>query len=268
MRAEGYRDDTATVVFPRGRASTRDFVLKLASAPLPEVNPSDRVLRGRVTDTDGAPLSFPNIQLNGNTRIIADDSGRFTIPAPGGRIWLLVRRIGFDPAELRLESMPDTVVRIAMRPLATVLPEQRITGRAALVSLDLHGFYQRTKEYERGGYRGYFVTPEELELRRPNNLTAAVHYIPGVRSRPIPRSMDTWQNQRIEDVARCPMTVYLDRIRIQPAMRGGQMEDERVNLIVLPTHIGAIEVYPGQIGGPPQYPAMPKTCGVVLVWTK
>jgi hypothetical protein len=268
LRAQGYHDDSATVVFPRGGATSRDFVLKLSSTALPEVNPSDRVLRGRVTDTEGAPLSFANIQLNGGSRFISDDSGRFTVPHKAGRMWLLVRRIGFDPAELRLESMPDTAVRITMAALPTALPEQRVTGRAALVPLDLHGFYQRTKEYERGAWRGYFVTPEELELRRPNNLTAAVQYIPGVRVRPIPKTLDLWQNQRIEDMSRCPMTVYLDRIRIQPTMRRGQVVDEQVNLIALPTHLAGIEVYPGKVGAPPAYPAAPMTCGVVLVWTK
>jgi hypothetical protein len=37
-----------------------------------------------------------------------------------------------------------------MNALAVALPEQRITGRAAFVSLDLNRFYRRMKENERG----------------------------------------------------------------------------------------------------------------------
>ena len=270
LQATGFREEKVDVVLPRGRAVARDFVLVSEATPLPEVNPSDRVLRGRVTDTDGAPLSFVNVQLNGGTRIVADDSGRFTIPRAGsGRIWLLARRIGFDPAELRLGTMPDTAVRITMTPLATVLPAMRVTGRAAVVSLDLHGFYDRMRDVDRGINRGYFVTPEELELRRPINLTAAVQYAPFVRIRPIPGvQLPGWQDMRIEDTQHCPLTVYMDRIRIQPTRERGRVKDERVNLLALPTHLGGIEIYPRYFGAPPAYPAVDGTCGVVLVWTK
>jgi hypothetical protein len=268
LRAPRYRGDTASVVLARGKALQREFTLESEDAPRPEANPGDRTLRGRITDTDGAPLSFANIQLNGGTRFIADDSGRFTIPIGSQRLWLLVRRIGFDPAELRLESMPDTAVRISMTPLATALPETRVIGRAAIVSLDLHGFYQRMRDVERGANRGHFITPEELELRRPNNLTSAVQYVPTVRIRPIPGTIPVWQNMRVEDSNKCPMTVYMDRMRIQPTTRGGRRVDEQVNLLALPTHIAGIEVYPRSLGAPPEYRPVEGTCGVVLVWTK
>jgi hypothetical protein len=79
IKAIGFRDDTASVVLRRGRPVVRDFVLVSEQTPLPEVNPSDRVLRGRVTTTDGEPISYANVQINGGHRFVSDDSGRFNL---------------------------------------------------------------------------------------------------------------------------------------------------------------------------------------------
>jgi len=41
-----------------------------------------------------------------------------------------------------------------------------------------------------------------------------------------------------------------------------------VNVLVLPTHAAAMEIYPRAINAPPQYQPNNGTCGVVLIWTK
>ncbi len=290
MRAAGYREDSGAVTLPRRGGVSREFrLVSEASAP-PEVNPSDRILRGRVTDTEGAPLSYASIQLNGGRRFIADDSGRFTMPSPTGRFSLLVRRIGFSPEELKITAAPDTAIRVRMTAFATSLPEQRITGRAAFVSLDLHGFYRRMRDAERGVNHGYFMTPEDFEFRKPHQITQMAEGRPAVflkrniqdprkdllvgapckpRTEPDPTCVPIGPppiNQSVARVFRCVMTVYLDRVRI--VGRFGSGPDDFVNEMVVPSSVAAMEIYPRGTGAPPEFQPMNGSCGVVLIWTK
>jgi hypothetical protein len=284
ITAGGYRADTATIVLPRSGAIAREFVLVSSNAPLPVANPSDRVLAGAVTDTEGTPLAYATIQVNGGRPFVSDDTGRFRIPVDvSGSFSLLVRRIGYSRTQLKLAAMPDTAVHVRMEALATPLPETRVTARSPFASLDIHGFYRRMQDVEKGINRGYFVTPEDLEQRRPTLVTSAVEHLPNVRVRlptagSYPRNPNARANRengppsqwtrRIEDGQGCPMTVYLDRVKIQPYNRGGQITDEFIDAVIQPTTVAAIEVYPTQLGSPPEFPPAAFTCGVVLLWTK
>lgn len=284
LKAAGFRDAATSVVLSRGRTTLREFVMVPDAAPLPEVNPSDQVLRGRVTMPDGEPVSYANVQLNGGRRYVADDSGRFTIPVSiSKQSTLLFRRIGFEPTEVKLSAMPDTAIRVHMTPAARTLSGQVITGRAPFARLELGGFYDRMAEVEKGARVGWFVTPEELELRKPQNVTDAVRHFPNIRLSPIDDGKVvmvgglpmTWSDGmplarkfRIEDTDGCPLTVFLDRQRIQPSVVGLEKVDEEINSIVQPHAVAGIEVYPRVSGAPPGYVAAGGTCGVVLIWTK
>jgi len=287
MRAAGYRGDSGAVTLPRRGGVSREFRLVTEASAPPEVNPSDRVLRGRVTDTEGAPLSYASVQLNGGRRFLADDSGRFTMPSPSGRFSLLVRRIGFSPEELKIDEAPDTAIRVRMTAFATSLPEQRITGRAAFVSLDLNGFYRRMRDAERGVNHGYFMTPEDFEFRKPHEITQMVEGLPAVflkrdqgnprkyvlvgapckpRTEPDPTCVRIGSEIGSASIFRCVMTVYLDRVRIV-GMVGGR-PDDFVNEMVVPSSVAAMEVYPRGTGAPPEFQPMNGNCGVVLIWTR
>ena len=291
MRAAGYRGDSGAVTLPRRGGVSREFTLVTEASAPPEVNPSDRVLRGRVTDTEGAPLSYASVQLNGGRRFLADDSGRFTMPSPTGRFSLLIRRIGFSPEELKIDAAPDTAIRVRMTAFATSLPEQRITGRAAFVSLDLNGFYRRMRDAERGVNHGYFMTPEDFEFRKPYEITQMVEGLPAVvvrkagngnpklqilvgapckpRTDPDPaciRIGSDMEGASSARIFRCVMTVYLDRVRIVGGVGGGT--DDFINQMVVPSSVAAMEVYPRGNGAPPEFQSMNGSCGVVLIWTK
>ena len=73
---------------------------------------------------------------------------------------------------------------------------------------------------------------------------------------------------RIEDESGCPLTVFLDRVRIQPSIVKLEPVDEEVNSLVQPNSVSGIEVYVGKSGGPPEFPVYDRTCGVVVIWTK
>jgi carboxypeptidase family protein len=265
LRAPGFREDSASIVLPRGGVVVvvRDFVLMSEVAELPEPNPSDRVLRGRVTDTELAPLAYANLQVNFGRRYLTDDSGRFTIPVPSTKQFsIFVRRIGFEPEEVKFDSLPSANVRFQLRAVARVLPEQRVTGRAAYVSLDMGGFYRRMQDSERGINRGYFITPEDLDARKPPFLTQMAEGFPSIR---LKRGL-TPRTDVILGRLGCKMTVYLDRVRIVGKLSG--RNDDLVNEMAPVTHVAAMEIYPSAVGAPPEYQPLNGTCGVVLIWTK
>ena len=166
--ATGYRADTASIALGR-RPVERDFTLVRDNAPDPERNPSASVLRGRVFDDAGQPLSYANIQVNFGRRFVSDDSGRFQVPyTVSGGATILVRRIGFEPAEVMFAAMPDTALRVQLKAIPVQLKGVVVTGASAYRSLDTYGFYRRMQDAERGINHGYFITPEDLERRKPN----------------------------------------------------------------------------------------------------
>ena len=149
-----------------------------------------------------------------------------------------------------------------MRPIPLELKAITVTaGGSAFISLDLSGFYQRLKDSERGFTRGHYITPEDIAFRKPHLVTQLIEGIPSVRIKHSPNA----RGDRIEGTNGCPMTVYLDRVRIVGKLNG---RDDLVNEIVQITHVAAIEVYSRPLAAPPEYQALNGTCGVVLIWTK
>jgi hypothetical protein len=234
-----------------------------AQQPTPEANPSESVLRGRVVDVTGTPLSYANVQINySGRRYLADDSGRFQLPYEGtGSRTVVVRRIGFEPAEIRLSARPDTALRVVLVPIPTQLKEVTVEAASAYRSLDIHGFYGRMKDGERGINHGWFFTPEDIARRNPSWITQMADGLPTVR---VSRGR-TPTYDRILGSRNCSMTVYLDNIRLTGKLGG---RDDLVNELVAVTHVAALEIYPRAVGAPPQYQPLNGTCGVVLIWTK
>ena len=280
LQAAGFRDDAAAVVLARGKAVSRDFIMVAETIALPEANRSDRVLRGRITTVEGEPVGYANLTTNGGRRFVTDDSGRFSAPFNAVPLKIIVRRIGFEPTEIRLADLPDTTVRIQMKGVATTLETQIVTVRSPFVRLDLGGFYRRMADVERGARVGYFVTPEDLALRNPVNVTDAVEQFPNIRLAPIDDGQrDAFglnhgdgvpqaRKFRIEDSSGCPLTVYLDRVRIQPRRLGLPFQDEEINAVVQPQAVAGIEVYPRDVMAPSEFPVAGGTCGVVLIWSR
>ena len=284
LQARGYRDETATVVLSRGRPVIRDFALVSESTPEPELS-SDRVLKLRVTTTDGESIAYANLQVNGGRRYVSSDSGLLNVPVTfASPATLLVRRIGFEPTEVRLADFPDTTIRVPMKPVATTLETQLITVRSPFVRLDLGGFYKRMAETQNGALVAYFMTPEDLALRKPSNVTDAVEHFPNIRLAPIDDGligkdgmahadgMMSRRKFRIEDRNGCPFTVYVDRVRVQPIISSNRVIEEEINSLLNVTSVAGIEVYPRLAGVPPEFPPVNAvsvtSCGVIVIWTK
>jgi hypothetical protein len=175
---------------------------------------------------------------------------------------LLLFRIGFEPAEAGIPAGSDTAIRIAMTPLAVRLSAVQVLGTQMSSKLELRGFYDRMRDVERGINRGYFITPEDLERRKPNFITQMLEGYPSIR-------VDAMHGQHfavLRGTGNCPMTVYLDGVRIIGKLN--PRAEEPVNLVVKPNEIAGAEIYPRGVGAPPQYQELNGSCGIVLIWTR
>jgi hypothetical protein len=77
-------------------------------------------------------------------------------------------------------------------------------------------------------------------------------------------------NSRKIGNALCPMTIYVDRVRLSPLAAGPYGRDNApvdINSYVTLRDVAGIEVYT-RTNMPAEYMLLNGTCGVVLIWTK
>ena len=220
-------------------------------------------LSGIVRDERGQPMANARLSVWGTaSETTSDARGRFTLgDLPGGTQTVDVRAIGFQPVErmVALSASEPATLDVALRDRVTELAGVNV--RATATRARLKSFYERMRDSERGINRGYFITEEEIERRKPAFLTQLFENYPTVRPLKTGHPLD----DVIVGTNRCVMTVYLDNIRIVRTLNG---TDEKVNRLVSPGHVAAIEIYPRSVTTPPQYQPLNGTCGVVLIWTK
>jgi hypothetical protein len=237
---------------------------------------------GRVIDGDRMPIAHANVFAGRQGRIASDDSGGFVARVPTGSVRLEVRRLGYRPAVTELNAVGDTAIEIVMLQVAHGLPEERVTA-SAIDHLSRRGFYDRMRDGDRGLVTGYFITPEDIEARRPMRASQLLERVPGVKllatggSNVIPVGMND-----------CAMTVYLDGARLLLANQGAGKGSEGMSMQrlregrregkVIPegsfdaligvTSVTGIEIYPRGTRAPAIYQQLNGTCGIIVVWTK
>jgi hypothetical protein len=225
-------------------------------------DPNRRIVSGRVADSSGTALPYVNVMM-GSSRVITSDSGRFSMQVGTGDTFkLLFFRIGYEPSELQVKPGADTTLRVIMTPVAVRLQAVQVLGTQMSNKLELRGFYGRMRDVERGINRGYFITPEDLERRKPNFITQMFEGYPSIR-------VDQRYGAHgaiIRGTNGCAMTVYLDGVRIVGKLN--PRAEDPVNQMVKPYEIAGAEIYPRGIGAPPQYQELNGSCGIVLIWTR
>ena len=221
-----------------------------------------RTVTGVVVDSSRNALPYVNVQV-GSNRVITSDSGRFTLRESGRSSFrILLLRIGFQPVEVTVPAGSDTSLIVVMTPVAVRLSTVQVLGEQMSSKLELRGYYDRMRDVERGINRGYFITPEDLERRKPNFITQMLEGYPSVRVDAL-RGLPYAQ---ILGTGRCRMTVYLDGTRVIGKLNPGG--EEAINMLVKPGEIAGAEVYPRGVGAPPQYQELNGSCGIVLIWTR
>lgn len=206
---------------------------------------------GRVRDVTGATVAGVQVRvLEGASVTRSDADGRFTLEGlPAGTQLLEARRVGFllvqRPVELRSGRTVEEDVLLAK-----------------IVSLDSVRIVAQRSRYQ------------EFE-RRAGTSTAAAALLTDTKLAQfnLTQTSDLFKGRVLGfDLAGSGVDTKVRSMRGVGSLRGDcyanvvidGMQRQDINLIS-PRDIGAIEVYRGAAGAPPEYDAM---CGLILIWTK
>ncbi|MEX0908692.1 MAG: carboxypeptidase regulatory-like domain-containing protein [Gemmatimonadaceae bacterium] len=236
-------DSTMTLPITYGAPGLGMATLFLASAG---AGAPGAEVRGIVLDAAGAPLAGAPLAgarvalATGADATVTDSSGTFALTGqPSGTQALVVRKVGYEPAELILHltrrEAREVIVRLgAFVPvLEAVLVEAR---RGA--ALERIGFTER----QRSGL-GRFMTRDDLNKRFAIEVSDFLRHLPPPRENGFSDACTHY---------------WVDGSR----WRVGTPDE-----FMTPQEVDAIEVYDGA-AVPPQFQSFEGTCRVVVIWTK
>lgn len=236
---------------------------------------AQHLLQGRVTDTTGAALAgvevvLPTLKQTATT----DAEGRYRIVnVPRGPRRIVVRKIGFQPLDVRYTLVSDTVtLDVRMAPQEVVLPTIEVTARGLeAIPAKLSGWAERR---ERG--LGTFFDPAFLRENEHRGLKDVLRRVNGIRivrfndgagygAAGGTRTVSLSQRPSPEGVPNgCYMSVYLDGALVWSTSSRATPP----NLDDLPIHqLAAIEVFRSAAEVPAQFNAN-AVCGVISLWTR
>ena len=258
----------------------------------------------KVVSADTMPIPYAYVTVEGGIGQITDEKGEVSLGAGKQQTFTVrVQRIGYQPWFGKLD-FPDTaaVVTVPLLRIAQSLSTVTVTGKAAVRSLQLTGFYDRWMMRQNGALSAVFIGPEELEFRHPDKITNVLRGLNGVSFR---RSCEG------EQVAfgvngTCQMAILVDGQRQCPssgckglfggsgstsgalsgASRGAQGArsassqwscDSPTNLnatnavildeVLNANDVAAIEVYARGGNVPVSLSAADQACGIIAIWT-
>ena len=213
-------------------------------------------------------------QSPGTVRVAGttNDRGFFRLQTrtPGNYI-LFARALGFSEiVDAPVEVLPGklTVLDVQMAPDALELEPLVVTAEARSYHLEMQGFYERKTK---GLDTGIFFSPEQLEERRPLNVTDLFWGLPGTRvivSQQGQTGVYFRAGERWTQV--CWPMVYLDRHLISAGGLPNPVGTEPavLNEMISPFDLAAIEVYRSPAEVPPEFNGANAGCGVIVLWTK
>jgi hypothetical protein len=211
-------------------------------------------LTGTVSSrANGRPLSGVMVAVRGTAAFqVTDSTGTFTIThLAAGRYTLRLvyaERVSEDyQIALQRGRTADLVILLDVGgvDLAPVVVEAASTEYA----LSLAGFYAR-----RGKGFGRFITAEDIERRRPRNLSTMLAGS-GVVMRCV-RSV--CYPTRLASGRRCIVSVFMD---------GMKVEQYDIDAIP-PEDVLGVEVYRQGSDTPAQFSRWSADCGAIVIWTK
>ena len=202
-------------------------------------------------------------------RTFTDEEGAFALWSPDpGSYFLRAERFGY---ESRVDGVFDLgeggILSVEFRlPRAPIqLDTLTVSAEAAepkVTKLALLGFYDR----KRMGF-GRFLGPEEIARRPVFETTDFLRNIPRVRIRQRSFGESEVLIQGAASVSLqgglCYPKVVVDGSEV---FRGGD-EPARLNDVVRPHEISAIEIYRGPTEIPLAFGGSSSPCGVILIWT-
>lgn len=234
----------------------------------------DRIVL-RVLDPETKPVPYALVSLRDGVSRVADDSGMvvFNEP-PKDSMRFVARRIGYTPFSGWVNRSPVTgEFAVALRMIPRSLAAVQITDRAN-TPLGRSGFYDRVQRVQRGAFSARMITPEELELRNPLQLT---HMLQGENLVRVQR----YDGRRAMLTGRggtCAMSILLDGMRVSGTLE--ELFENRTNpppvsslvgiddLVQAPS-VAAIEIYASTASIPAELQRVAGNvqCGLVAIWT-
>ena len=247
---------------------TRRIAVSVAVAFVPALlGAQARVIR--VVSSDGQPVAYANVSVEGGITQITDEKGDVSLGAGKHQTLTLdIRRIGFKPWFGKLE-LPDTaaVLTITLPRLAQALSPVTVNGTEIKSSLALTGFYDRWLMRQKGVLSAVFIGPEELEFRHPDRITNMLYGLNGVQVRQA--CVTSAQPRRcvqglVAFKPACgPMTIVVDGQQQYPA-KGTNVD---INMLLDASDVAAIEVYARGGNMPVNFQFQDTECGVIAFWT-
>lgn len=239
-------------------------------AQAPARAPAPIVVFGAVRNAQGVAIAGAEVWMDGtDRRVLTSDSGQYRFDGvPGGRVKLMVRRLGFrrDSALLSLASGDRMQVSFILDGLMDELDTVLVTAREG-ANGRLREFWARKKV----GI-GVFITRADIERRQPARTSDLFYGVMGIRviasrgtgeparlvSGRDPMSGFSRRNAAAPNV--CVMQYYIDGILISP---GTFSVDD-----IVPGHIEAIEVFRGASEVPVTFRGRDSGCGLIAIWTR
>lgn len=223
----------------------------------------------RIVSSDGQPVAYANVSVEGGITQITDEKGDVSLGA-GKRetLTLNVRRIGFTPWFGKLE-LPDTaaMLTIALPRLAQTLSPVTVNGTEIKSPLALTGFYDRWLMRQKGVLSAVFISPEELEFRHPDKITNMLYGLNGVqlaRECVTPPSRHGCVQGLVAVHPNCgPMAIVVDGQQQYPPA-GAHVD---IDMLLDASDVAGIEVYARGGNMPINFQFQDTRCGVVAFWT-
>ncbi len=220
----------------------------------------------RVVSTDGQPIVYANVSVEGAPPQITDERGAVTLGS-GKRQTFTVRvtRIGYSPWFGKVD-LPDTTeaFTVTLPRLAQSLEAVTVTGECAIKSpLELTGFYDRWMMRQKGTLSAVFVGPEEIEFRHPDRITNMLNGLNGVQ---MIRACAGGRGNCGQVAFRpgCgPMAIVIDGQQQYPT-KGGYVD---IDMLLMASDVAAIEVYVRGGNMPVNFQFQDTACGVIAFWT-
>ena len=214
-----------------------------------------QLVHGFVHDSAGAGIAHAQVRVTGSQPVFTDADGKFAISVASGTAVLAVRRLGFQPGEMEIEtaSLGGYPVDIVLTPVARSLEAVSIHARREPFDARLAGFNQRLARKA-----GYFITRDQIERNPNSQLIDALRRLPGVRVVNLRGALGRSVNL---GAARCPPLVFVDGF---PATAGA-FDLDMVEL----GSLEGVEVYSSTTSIPAELmgPGGPSPCGVIAVWS-
>jgi hypothetical protein len=241
-------DTTAPMAQPGGQA--------VAQQDTPGGRRGRATISGKVTTLGGTPIAGARVSLAGaEGAALTNERGEFVLRGqPAGTQSVLVRRLGFEPAQFAMNLSPTrpTEVSVELPEFVPVLSTVVVRARMD-VALDRVGFTRRQK-----AGMGRYMMLEDIDRRR------AIRLVDLLAEFPMLRAVSTGgTNRQITGRSRGLSTncvnFYVDGIV--------WLGDDSPTDFMHPQEIGAIEVYTAATT-PAEFARSLSACETVALWTR